>query len=88
MFKIMSFVEYELYRRDINYVNTVIQCINNSSNLSVVYMLLKYSLVLLFALPPPSFTSAAYCFSCEVYRIQLSIELESDFQNIGLNSRA
>jgi hypothetical protein len=32
--------------------------------------------------------SVTYCFNCKVYRIQLSIELESDFQNTGLNSRA
>ena len=84
----VSFTEYEVYRRDINYINTVIQCVSNSSNLFVVYVLLKYKLVLVFCLSPPPFTSVAYCFNCEVYRIQLSMELESDFQNIGLNSRA
>jgi hypothetical protein len=49
----VSFAEYELYGGDINYIHTVIQCISNSWNLSVVYMLLKYSLVLLFCLPLP-----------------------------------
>jgi len=48
----VSFSEYELCRGDINYIDTVIQCISNSSNLSVVYMLLKYSLVLVFCLSP------------------------------------
>ena len=49
----VSFSEYEVYRRDISYINTVIQCISNSSNLSVVYMLLKYRLVFFFVSPLP-----------------------------------